>query len=264
MSKRQVWINASDVSVFVGKNKFDIVPPFERLLSRCTSDFVKTPTAQENTSRALGDSVVKSCNLDTDVIQVIKEYTKENPMPSVERIQLERDLRSVINTTHGIANEQQAVAEYHCNSGTLDTPIDTSQQLMSKSVLTPQSHFEFVICGRVDGIQGDTVLEIKNRTRGLMNCLKEYEKVQVYMYMYLTGLTKCKLVEKYQDQSSIQIVSFDPIYNTRLFKRLVSFLNRLQEFALNADLLSKYNKMNRISRKKAIEDIISCSSHCQD
>ena len=53
--------------------------------------------------------------------------------------------------------------------------------------------------GKVDGIAGDTVVETKNRTRRLFKELREYERVQLECYMYLTGYDKSILTEHYND-----------------------------------------------------------------
>ena len=57
--------------------------------------------------------------------------------------------------------------------------------------------------GKVDGIAGDTVVETKNRTRRLFKELREYERVQLECYMYLTGYQKAILTEHYNDTNHL-------------------------------------------------------------
>ena len=54
----------------------------------------------------------------------------------------------------------------------------------------------------MDGISGDTIIETKNRTRKLFYKLRDYERVQLEAYMFLTGKNKSLLTEHYDGESS--------------------------------------------------------------
>jgi hypothetical protein len=58
-----------------------------------------------------------------------------------------------------------------------------------------------VLRGKVDGMSGDTVIEAKNRCKRLFKELRDYERVQLEAYMFLTGYNKSILTEHYNDTS---------------------------------------------------------------
>ena len=59
-----------------------------------------------------------------------------------------------------------------------------------------------ILKGKVDGISGDTVVEAKNRQNRLFMELRDYERVQLEAYMFLTGYNKSVLTEHYNDTSN--------------------------------------------------------------
>ena len=59
-----------------------------------------------------------------------------------------------------------------------------------------------IIRGKVDGVSDGTIVETKNRTKYLFNELRDYERVQLEAYMFLTGLECALLTEHYNDDSN--------------------------------------------------------------
>ena len=59
-----------------------------------------------------------------------------------------------------------------------------------------------VLKGKVDGITNDTVVEAKNRQNRLFMELRDYERVQLEAYMFLTSYNKSILTEHYNDTSN--------------------------------------------------------------
>ena len=59
-----------------------------------------------------------------------------------------------------------------------------------------------VLGGKIDGILEDkTVIEVKNRMRGLFNTVREYEKIQTFAYMFIFHSSHSQLVETYLNQT---------------------------------------------------------------
>ena len=54
----------------------------------------------------------------------------------------------------------------------------------------------------IDGISDDTVVDYKNRQNRLFMELRDYERVQLEAYMFLTGYKKSVLTEHYNDTSN--------------------------------------------------------------
>ena len=106
-------------------------------------------------------------------------------------------------------------------------------QFYTRPLSTPKH--QWIIGGRVDGmIEDDTLIEIKNRIYKLFYRLRDYEKIQIYAYLYILGITKAKLVEniarkttndqgeEIEDEKDTNIIEIDfsiPIGKKQLFPK---------------------------------------------
>ena len=73
------------------------------------------------------------------------------------------------------------------------------------------------ICGKIDGIENNSLIEIKNRRNRLFEFVPLYEKIQTEIYFRLTNLTHGKLIQNYNDtQSSFEIEASDELWKTIL------------------------------------------------
>ena len=99
----------------------------------------------------------------------------------------------------------------------------------------------FYIIGEIDGLlNNDTIIEIKNRTNRLFNCIYNYEKVQIIMYMHLCGLKHSKLVENFNNQINIIDLDMDEDF-------LKYVLNKIYKFSKFYDELLKNIEIKRIT-----------------
>ena len=61
--------------------------------------------------------------------------------------------------------------------------------------LYQDNNYKFVLIGEVDGFLDDgTIVEIKNRKNRLFKRIYNYEKVQMYAYLYLWNRDRCILI----------------------------------------------------------------------
>ena len=63
---------------------------------------------------------------------------------------------------------------------------------------------DYEIVGRIDRIHTDTdgvktIVEIKNRARGLFKTVRDYEEIQCQTYMEMLDIDKCQLIEQYNE-----------------------------------------------------------------
>jgi hypothetical protein len=90
----------------------------------------------------------------------------------------------------------------------------------TSSILSTDEMVPIKISGRVDGIQEGCVIEHKQRRYRLFGKVCNRENIQLYVYMYLTGLKTAKLVETFGEKQLVHIVHFDPnvwaIYTARI------------------------------------------------
>jgi len=85
--------------------------------------------------------------------------------------------------------------------------------------------FCILVKGKVDGIVGsDTVIESKNRTKRLFKEIRDYERVQLECYMYLTGYSKSILTEHYNDTECCLEYSHDEDFWRQCIENTVQFV----------------------------------------
>jgi hypothetical protein len=92
---------------------------------------------------------------------------------------------------------------------------------------------QYVITGKVDRIEvgsdgSRTLVEIKNRTRGFFRSLREYENVQVQVYLQMLGLTKAKLIEQYNSATNtIEVDRDEELWANVIWPGVVAFARDL-------------------------------------
>ena len=122
---------------------------------------------------------------------------------TADKATLVEHLRSKCYTTHGTRSEDKTSNKIAEDTGAV---LVKDNALYNLTVLE-MDDVHFVITGKVDRIEvgqdgSKTLVEIKNRTRGLFKKLREYENVQVQVYLQMLGLLHAKLVEQYNNMTN--------------------------------------------------------------
>ena len=78
----------------------------------------------------------------------------------------------------------------------------------------------------MDNPENNYVVEVKNRTKGFFNSLREYEKTQIQLYLLLTGFKNSKLVEKYNSKIRVTDVPVEQSYIDDIFEYLLSLFTK--------------------------------------
>ena len=98
-----------------------------------------------------------------------------------------------------------------------NTKISDNNAKLYKMKLFDIDIHNIYICGKIDGIENDQLIEIKNRKNRLFEFIPLYEKIQTEIYFRLTNLTTGKLIQNYNETQSIfDIQSSDELWNTIL------------------------------------------------
>jgi hypothetical protein len=168
---------------------------------------------------------------------------------------IKRESESFINKTHGTLKEDTAIEMYEKK---FNVKLDTSQQF-NKMNLKSTDKNDWYICGKVDGLYIDKndkeksyVVEVKNRTKGFFSTLRDYEKTQIQLYMYMLDLKTAKLVEKYKDKIRITIIYRDIDYINDIIEYSNIFASNFENNFLN-NLDAKINFVNQdLDNKKMI------------
>jgi len=131
------------------------------------------------------------------------------------------------NTMHGIDRESVVLSRVNDILGASFAPCD---QVYSKEIGTMPSGRTVVVQGRVDGLDSTRVLEIKTRARRLFLSMKDYERIQIDTYLYLTERTDAILAEAYFPSR----VAEEPDLNIIPISRDEDRINEVLEDAMRA------------------------------
>ena len=122
-----------------------------------------------------------------------------------DRVGAEASVHASVNKARGAAREPEALRLFEQHSGA--TVRDRNDRFYMANLGSPQE--PCWLGGRVDGVCGDRVVEVKCRRNRFFNFLPEYEKVQIHAYMHLTGKPECELVQKFDGQVRSDLHAFD-------------------------------------------------------
>jgi hypothetical protein len=196
-------------------------------------------------------------HLDEANLKLIKEGTgttseKQEQMKQVlseKGLQsLEKDVEGYINRSHGVRLEDSAVKMFERK---MNVELDVSQKFNKKLLRTGNTtSFNWYVCGKVDGLYIDYsnysnsyIVEVKNRTKSFFTSLRDYEKTQIQLYMWMLGIPHAKLVEKYDNKIRITDISYDKSYIEEIISDLIYFSELFENNFLNS---SNQNKLDFI------------------
>lgn len=215
-------VNSSIVAALAGKNPY--VPVAEAVLTVWKSSdresylaahercHLETPEQRKQRikdtfpaidaiARTTKPSALASRLAFLDDPQVTTYSTTATPPPTTPPITT-RDImetaRETAYTTHGIDRESVVLDRVNTVMGTKFKEDDT---LWTQSIGVTPSGRDVIVQGRIDAkdttVDPPVLLEIKTRARGLFMQLKEYEKIQIESYMFITRTTTAYLAEAY-------------------------------------------------------------------
>lgn len=225
---------------------------------------------EERLKKLLGEDAIKlvqSKNIETqEKRDTIKKTINEMNISQKQKDDLLKETTGFINKAHGTIKEDSAIEIYEKR---FNVKLDTSQTFFKKRLdIVKNSNFEWFVGGRIDGLYIDEsdpsksyIIEVKNRTRGFFTSLRDYEKIQIYIYMYMLNIPVAKLVEKFNDQIRITMIYKDDQYLDDILYYLSIFVERfecmfLRKIDLKCDFINSDNNAKQlILRKLYLNDI---------
>lgn len=175
----------------------DVTDISKSILNKVSETSVKTTCTNE------------SKKLQKNIESDIKKVMKDKNVSTVNEY-----LTGHINKTRGIVNENKIIEKYEKKNNT--TVNENNSKLYKMKLFDIEGH-SIYICGKIDGIEDNKLIEIKNRRNRLFTFVPLYEKIQTEIYFRLTNLTQGKLIQNYNDtQSCFDIQSDDELWNTIL------------------------------------------------
>lgn len=153
---------------------------------------------------------VKSLNANTDKTSsdmtksqaAISEYiTQQTKLSNDKKAELIKKVCSITNKSHGVSNEDAILDEFcklsgktlQGTQGWVEIPI---APLGASTFNIGDIELEWVLVGKYDAITMDgELVEAKMRQKGLFKSIRDYENVQVQLYLHALGFHNGFLVE---------------------------------------------------------------------
>lgn len=144
-----------------------------------------------------------------------------------------------VNTSRGSERESEALEIYEKTTNYIVS--GNNDKFYKKSVGEG-----VIIGGRIDGMTGTKLIEVKCRRNRLFNMLPKYEKVQIHAYMFLTGTTLCDLVQKFNGKIQIDTYEFDVDYWEEICNKIIEFWKDFK------DLLENEYEQDQLLRRSTL------------
>ena len=155
--------------------------------------------------RSLNSNTGKTSADMTKSQAAISDYiTQQTNLSSNKKAELIKKVCSITNKSHGVTNEDAVINEFcklSCKTlqgtqGWVEIPLSSLGASNNISVLGSDIELEWVLVGKYDGITTDgELVEAKMRQKGLFKSMRDYENVQVQLYLHALGCPNGFLVE---------------------------------------------------------------------
>jgi hypothetical protein len=185
----------------------------------------------------------------------IKSEIQKSEIGEKEKMMMESYLNHNGNTNFGIKNENNVVRKLEDDSGKIyKTGLGFIKKVV-ENIKSNKGGLEIEIGGKADGIDGNILIEIKNRVYKFFDKLREYEKVQVQCYLELYNLEICELVECLEkggkrDLRKHEINRDREYFKLEILSYLVGFSKLLRDIGCDINLMRDFLMMEREERDK--------------
>lgn len=200
--------------------------------------------------------------LGKDIISMINDklYSTQSKKKDVEecinkldisdstKSDLLKDTESYINKTHGILKEESAIKLFE-DKYKVKLNTDQVYNTLLLGACCEMSDYLWYIGGKVDGLHTDYVVEVKNRTKGFFNNVREYENTQIQLYMHLLDINMAKLVEKFNNKIKVTVIYKDDEKVNDIIECLNIFSKSFENF-IKGDLSNKIKYINSNENEK--------------
>lgn len=186
------------------------------------------------------------------VKESIKLLEKNGKIEKEQTIEMLKQTESLINKTHGTLSEQSAIdifeKKYNCK-------LDITQKYY-KSLIMTNNDINWFIGGKLDGIHDEYIVEVKNRTKGFFNYIRDYENTQIQMYLMITNYQNSKLVEKYNSSIKVTCIERDENYINQVLCSLKIFIKNMEIFINDDKLKMEYlHLIDESDKQKFLNDL---------
>lgn len=191
----------------------------------------------------------KSLAEKTEKTKELKKQLEDKTDLSADTIQLiNKEIKNLINTEHGIERESNAIQTFEKIE---NVKLNTSQDFFKCSVYTI-GNTEYYLGGKLDGIHKDYIVEVKNRTKQFFYKIRDYEMIQIQLYMYILNYKRAKLVERLNQKIKIHDIERDDVLLSEILTKINIFCNLFNKFLKDEDKRIEYYKSSFIEKENFI------------
>lgn len=240
------FLNVSDVASFINQNKWNYIEPFVKLWKKYDSEtynkiilISKTKNFDQKIDKikyveeTLGTNFVKNIIDNTKTKQdIVKTIESSNiqinnlNISHEEKNILNNTIESIVNTSHGINNENPALIIY---TNKTKSVVNTSQEF-HKIKIHNTDKYEWFLGAKVDGLTSTKIIEVKTRSYCFFKNIREYENTQIQLYMYIYNLNYADLVEYFNSKIKITEIKKNMSTVNTILNNLIIFINAFELF----------------------------------
>ena len=206
------------------------------LLTLNKKQYVEKKIGKENIEMI---NAAKDISEKTEKTKAVKDKLVADANLSKETIDLvAKEIKNMINTEHGIERESNAIETFEKLEG---VKLNTAQEFFKCHICTIDNT-EYYLGGKLDGIHPDYIVEIKNRTKQFFYKVRNYEMIQIQLYMHILNYKKAKLVERLNQKMRINEVDRDDNLIEETLTKLKIFCKLFDDFLKNNQKKTEYYK----------------------
>ena len=229
----KICIYASEIAALIGQNRWVTSDEaFQKVLSRISANpkkvIIKMQNSDDPKLRKTAVAIQENAAKEVECREIVEELSThvdvvESLPQTASRVEIckARDLAIESLPTPTCERETRALkvvtGKIHCAAGqrteaivVVEKKIENNQKAYFKDVAFKNRgiRYEYVIFGRTDGVNDETLVEIKNRKK-LWKKAFDQERTQINTYLFLTDLTRCRFIETCSASTYEEVISFD-------------------------------------------------------
>lgn len=215
-------IKASDVAAIIGRNPYKTR---DEVFNERINTYFGTKLQTKQTE--FEDAIIKEDPHVQAYVQDVLEKSK------TQTLETNKELIKIPDTV-----KEYVKHEIYKNNGTLceEKTRNTFHVQTDKTCYTLPIYRNIRLIGYIDGrVEDGVIVEIKNRQKRLFGKVPEYERIQVQVYLKLTGARECKFIEQYKESTKEYTITFDEDVWKNIHQGVLSFAKELYDYQNGED-----------------------------
>jgi hypothetical protein len=208
--------SVAQTRVDIWKREFPLKYDQASVRNNAESEFLLPPLVIRGNLNSRDTSKQVEILKETPLVAIPKDVIAiENPKIKDSKIACEKLIEEV-NKKRGVEQETKGIETYEKRKKTSVTQRNATlyKKYIDSGVL---------LCGRVDGFDGEKIVELKTRRYRLFTDIPDYERIQVMTYMFLTGARKCEWTQVFDDEMDCRNIEFDEAEWEEIRQEIIEF-----------------------------------------